>query len=1324
MSKTFSAAENPSPAPSVRLSDPTSHFHHDVLPSPSEPEEIISSPVGLKPDHLRPTLSNGWSGNQTADTVTSHCPPHDGHFLNSAAATPRMPPSKHGSDDLQLMPPHELALLDDSAVPLTSLLPGSLPLEKSRPSPSPLLSTASLVTSFSEVNLNSLSSFRNVLQHRLQSGDKAATRELIIPSPERGMRPDGHTFGPSSYTPRTRSHGAMSDAQVSGTLEEEAKNQENVGAGRERCACQAESTGEEEKRNRSSSRSGRVEKRIEATLAKAEPSSTARSRKSSHLLGLFKENAAAQEVRKPLEKVSSAPAIDQRGGKHQTQDIPADSNTEKSARHDKAQRHEGQISAAQSDRLDGQQRLEEPIGGQGKYTDDKRTESESHQHKVDDALREIPSDLLSQIRDHRLAIPTASKPASQKLHPLPQDIPSDLTKPSDAHQEETSEPITAELFTEGTGTEPVLEADGEEDSDKEEISSALYYPHEAPSPDGFEDLKDAQSAPSDKTSHKDSPSPLEQLPAPEDGEETPSEEVDIALQSKNKQRYLHGDLSKVSGLPEDAPTFDSGLSSASESDYESLDESGRFISGDEGGTINDSETTPRASPGAVPSILRSGSKKGLVRPAAPFGAVELKPYNHQVGGHNTVYKFSKRAVCKPLSNRENEFYEVIEHQHPELLKFLPRYIGVLNVTYRKSVKRPKTSDHEANLSKNDGLQTADGRLSEPRESGQTSGDGITSEQVDTIDQQARLVSHSQKFGPVPQVVFANNRHIIPDGLFKLPPQTHRASHPLTVQETQPAAREAQEHASTLGKDAPTSDLSMRSDMPDPHHRHTPSWGSTTVNTRLAEQVLREVFSPPIIYRHHKHGRLHNTLPRVREGTDSTQRTMNRSSILERDYGVGNVSTTTHQEPVRRNSIQGKEHHLTSCSNLHANAEQTTQSRQADRKMPEKAQLHDTSATSVPIPTNGRIKRRHSGSGLRSKQNDVDSDKRSALEFHEDTGFGREEDHGIFAMEMEKGSPKVLQTAPNGGCVSSDAKPVVAFGKPGMEQVSVTTAGNNSSTPVPYTQRPSNPKQAQAQPDERVQQFLLLEDLTSGMNKPCVLDLKMGTRQYGIEADAKKKSNQRRKCMVTTSQQLGVRLCGMQVWDMKQEVRIYKDKYTGRDIKAGREFQSSLKQYLYDGLSNASILQRIPAVIEKLSKLDKIIRGLPGYRFYASSLLMLYDADPPHQANGAGPAISKVDLRLIDFANCVTAEDKLSDTTPCPPHDPDGIDRGYLRGLRTLRMYLLGIYQDVYAEQRHSSSSSSSSGHANGEVSTQLLEEEVPPAWNDSAFDEDLGNVSI
>lgn len=58
----------------------------------------------------------------------------------------------------------------------------------------------------------------------------------------------------------------------------------------------------------------------------------------------------------------------------------------------------------------------------------------------------------------------------------------------------------------------------------------------------------------------------------------------------------------------------------------------------------------------------------------PLEAIELIPYKHQVGGHTTLWRFSRRAVCKQLNNRENEFYETIERYHRDLLPFLPRYV--------------------------------------------------------------------------------------------------------------------------------------------------------------------------------------------------------------------------------------------------------------------------------------------------------------------------------------------------------------------------------------------------------------------------------------------------------------------------------------------------------------------------------------------------------------------------------------------------------------------------------------------------------------------------
>lgn len=76
-------------------------------------------------------------------------------------------------------------------------------------------------------------------------------------------------------------------------------------------------------------------------------------------------------------------------------------------------------------------------------------------------------------------------------------------------------------------------------------------------------------------------------------------------------------------------------------------------------------------------------------------------------------------------------------------------------------------------------------------------------------------------------------------------------------------------------------------------------------------------------------------------------------------------------------------------------------------------------------------------------------------------------------------------------------------------------------------------------------FVLLEDITRRFKYPCVIDLKMGTRQYGDDASAQKKASQTQKCHQSTSEQMGVRMVGMQLYDSKQSQFVYVNKYEGR-----------------------------------------------------------------------------------------------------------------------------------------------------------------------------------
>jgi len=175
-------------------------------------------------------------------------------------------------------------------------------------------------------------------------------------------------------------------------------------------------------------------------------------------------------------------------------------------------------------------------------------------------------------------------------------------------------------------------------------------------------------------------------------------------------------------------------------------------------------------------------------------------------------------------------------------------------------------------------------------------------------------------------------------------------------------------------------------------------------------------------------------------------------------------------------------------------------------------------------------------------------------------------------------------------------------------------------------------------------WIVIEDLTFGKQKPCILDIKMGTQSFGEDASAEKKEAMYAKDKLTTSVVIGQRITGYRTW------KIPKGEYT----KLGKDVTKTITadnygQYVHDFFDNGEGVRKdvVKILLEEVRKFLNWQEHQKSVRVYSSSLLFVYDATnkEPHG-----------NVKWIDFAHVFPIKD-------------GGHDDGFILGLKKLVGYL-------------------------------------------------------
>lgn len=164
------------------------------------------------------------------------------------------------------------------------------------------------------------------------------------------------------------------------------------------------------------------------------------------------------------------------------------------------------------------------------------------------------------------------------------------------------------------------------------------------------------------------------------------------------------------------------------------------------------------------------------------------------------------------------------------------------------------------------------------------------------------------------------------------------------------------------------------------------------------------------------------------------------------------------------------------------------------------------------------------------------------------------------------------------------------------------------------------------------QFMMIENATMRMTRPCIMDIKIGAKTYGPDASAEKAAKQDAS-YAGTKKPFGFSVLGMSVYHgaKKDEFKVLNKEY-GKSLN--KDNIEDFVNVFFDKANESEMTQALLSVfLGRLKAIQEMYSNQRVFHIFGSSILFVYDASILLESAASSEAIdSSVVVKMIDFAH--------------------------------------------------------------------------------------------